>query len=215
MRGTPTHLLISLGSGGHTAEMLSYLTNLDSTLYTHRTYVISSGDEFSAQRAIEFERTLDIKTSTYKLNTTASLPRSQSKKSKHPSYSLCFVPRAREIHQSLLTTPLSSLHCLKACISLLCFPTPPTPPTYPDLILVNGPATSVILIIASLLLRFFSLPGTKGKMRSIYIESWARVNKLSLSGRILVGMGAVDRIMVQWEELAGRGLGEYRGWLVH
>ena len=56
--------------------------------------------------------------------------------------------------------------------------------------------------------------GTSGKMRSIYIESWARVKGLSLSGRILVATGAVDRVLVQWEGLAGTGRGEFRGCLV-
>ena len=37
-------------------------------------------------------------------------------------------------------------------------------------------------------------------MRSIYIESWARVRTLSLSGRILKPL--VDRFLVQWPQLA-------------
>lgn len=51
-------------------------------------------------------------------------------------------------------------------------------------------------------------------MRSIYVESWARVNGLSLSGKILVALGAVDRVLVQWEGLAQKGKGEFRGCLV-
>lgn len=85
---------------------------------------------------------------------------------------------------------------------------------YPDLIMANGPGTAVLVILASLILRFFACKGTHGKMRSIYIESWARVRKLSLSGRILRTTGMVNRFIVQWEGLAQIGA-EFRGVLVH
>lgn len=191
--------------------MLSLLSDLNPNKYTHRTYVISSGDGFSASKAVNFERMLEARTSPSTLRATAKITNQERSRSQTPSYSIHFVPRARRIHQSLLTTPVSSVRCLKACLSLL---RSPTPPIYPDLILINGPGTSVIVLIASLLLRFFAVSGSQGKMRSIYIESWARVKRLSLSGRILVAVGAVDRVLVQWEELSERGFGEYMGCLV-
>ena len=200
-RGSPSRLLVVLGSGGHTAEMLSLLIDLDPHSYTHRSYVIGSGDDFSALKAADFERHL-----------------AQSFPDATQSYDINFVPRARRIHQSLLTTPFTSLHCLLACFSVLRSPsTPPSPSnpyTYADLILTNGPATATILILASLLLRFFALPGTSGKMRTIYVESWARVQGLSLSGKILVAVGACERVLVQWEGLSRAGRGEFKGVLV-
>ena len=53
-------------------------------------------------------------------------------------------------------------------------------------------------------------------MRSVYVESWARVKGLSLSGRVLVGGGLCERVVVQWPAVKGWGLGrvEYRGCLV-
>lgn len=195
-----------LGSGGHTAEMLALLADLDTTSYTHRTYIISSGDEFSVRKAVDFEEKLATRSGLdkpdVKAATNADIP---------SSYSLHFVPRARKIHQSLLTAPLSSLQCFVACILFL--NSSPSSPAYrdnyPDLILTNGPATSVLVLLAALILRFFALPGTYGKMRSIYVESWARVKALSLSGKILVTMGVVDRVLVQWEGLAKEGKFEY------
>lgn len=121
------------------------------------------------------------------------------------------VPRARKIHQSLLTTPISSLNCLLTCIQYLYY----HPSGYPDLILTNGPATATILIFASVMLRFFDVKGahSRGKMRTIYVESWARVKNLSLSGKILCWVA--DRVLVQWEQLEGvRGRGEFLGVLV-
>ena len=180
----PIRILVVLGSGGHTAEMLTMLRNLDVTRYTHRSYVVSSGDAFSAQKAQEFERALEKKHSKL-----------------IGSFDIAVVPRARRVHQSLLTTPMSSLSCLWACVSLLRGPQRLTQRlTYPDVIITNGPATGVIIVLASYLLRLTGGRGTKGKMRTVYVESWARVRRLSLSGKILFPL--VNRFVVQWEVLA-------------
>lgn len=188
--------------------MLSLLADLDPSSYTQRTYIISSGDDFSASKAVDFEQNL----------TSHSSSRANAFSDRTSSYSLHFVPRARKIHQSLLTAPFSCLQCFIACICLLHSPPFPNSSvhthTYPDLILLNGPSNSVLVLFATLFLRFFAFPGTFGKMRSIYVESWARVNGLSLSGKILVALGAVDRVLVQWEGLAEKGKGEFRGCLV-
>lgn len=95
--------------------------------------------------------------------------------------------------------------------------------------MLNGPGTAVIVVFAALLLRFFGLdkskelagregkapqPQPRRRTRTIYIESWARVQKLSLSGLILARSGAVDRLLVQWEPLKGKGGAEWMGWMV-
>ncbi|MCJ1379394.1 UDP-N-acetylglucosamine transferase subunit [Xylographa soralifera] len=237
-RGTPTRLLIVLGSGGHTAEMFSLLRDLDPSSYTHRSYVISSGDDFSAQKAVAFEVGLEAKCTMANVNAKAT---DGMRRRRYGSYDICFVPRARRIHQPLLTTPVDALRCLWACFAVLRSPSRPpslsqpssarsypprsqprssTPLTYPHLILTNGPATATILILASFLLRLFpsfllpflGLPSrTAGTMRCIYIESWARVRQLSLSGWLLVAGGMCDRVLVQWEGLAREGW-QGRGW---
>ncbi|KAI9829067.1 MAG: UDP-N-acetylglucosamine transferase subunit [Thelocarpon impressellum] len=208
-RGTPTRLLIVLGSGGHTAEMLAMLQRgggLDPAMYTHRSYVVSEGDAFGAGKAEELEAGLV---------SVNALP--AEGKPAATGYDISTVPRARKIHQPLLTTPFSALRCLIACIRVL--HSPPAPyssprPRYPDLILTNGPGTAVSLVLAALLLRFLGAPGSAGSMRTVYVESYARVRGLSLSGRILVR--CVDRFLVQWPGLGGVGGGraEYRGVLV-
>jgi beta-1,4-N-acetylglucosaminyltransferase len=224
-RGNPTHILIVLGSGGHTAEMLSYLTSLSPTTYQQRTYITSSGDDFSALKATEFEDELAAKaTGSAKRFVDDARKRAIGEADlngccvrsgiRRQGYDIYTIPRARKIHQSLLTTPISSWHCLHACLSLL------QSLHVPDLLLSNGPATALIMIIAATILRFFSfLPvysrfGAAGKMRIIYVESWARVKRPSLSGRIIVWCGLCDRVLVQWKGLETRGWGEYRGVLV-
>jgi beta-1,4-N-acetylglucosaminyltransferase len=88
----------------------------------------------------------------------------------------------------------------------------PTKITSPDLILTNGPATGVIMVLASLIVRYFRLQ-SGGQMRTVFVESWARVRTLSLSGKILLHFGLTDRFFVQWETLKG-GRKEWRGFLV-
>jgi beta-1,4-N-acetylglucosaminyltransferase len=222
-----------LGSGGHTAEMLSMLRTLDPRRYHFRTYIISSGDAFSALKAAEFEKSLEEKYTTK--YATANKDRVDSDSEK--TYEIITVPRARRIHQPLYTTPYTSLLCLFACLravlgldrrpvllpSAASSISKPTKLTTPDLVLTNGPATGVIVVLAVQLIRLFGLgsaalygtgfKGEEGEMRCIYVESWARVKTLSLSGRILGVLGATERFFVQWEKGRG-GRREWRGFLV-
>lgn len=113
--------------------------------------------------------------------------------------------------------------------------TPPLSVDYPGVILTNGPGTAVCVIIAAHVLRilnnvlprcFLRFLGIRTRpqgpdqcsgsgsvsamntryLRTIFIESWARVTTLSLSGRIVLPV--VDRFLVQWEPLDG-----YSSWL--
>ncbi|KAJ4357783.1 UDP-N-acetylglucosamine transferase subunit [Didymosphaeria variabile] len=212
--GSSTRILIVLGSGGHTQEMLYLLKDLDPRKYTHRTWVVSSGDAFSVGRAVAFEKALEEKAEG-----EGEQVRGWNIGSAH--YDIAIVPRARKIHQSLITTPFSSLYCLWACFRPLLIPTTSsstssiTDADLPDLIITNGPATACILILASLILKFFNVQGasSRGKCKTIYAESFARVKTLSLSGKLLVRV--VDRFLVQWDGLDGvGGRAEFVGILV-
>lgn len=222
--GTATRLLIILGSGGHTAEMFSLLHNLDTSKYTHRSYVVSSGDAFSAGKAQGFERGLydaarsaaSAASKAQRIGDSNGKTAAKTKEEYYGSYDIEVVPRARKIYQSMWTTAFTSLSCLASCFRILMSTSAQSEVKmgYPDLIISNGPGTGVIVIMASLLLRFLNLPGTHGKMRTIYVESWARVRRLSLSGKILLRVA--DRFLVQWQTLA-KELGpkvEYIGVLV-
>ncbi|RMZ66154.1 glycosyltransferase family 1 [Pyrenophora seminiperda CCB06] len=269
-RPIATRVLIVLGSGGHTHEMFYLLRHLDTRKYTHRTYVVSSGDAFSAQRARNFERELedaekkrvralekkeeekeeeeeevvhvggeekprapvlqviDAEGRIYGFETSAAATSERPACTGPDHYNIAVLPRARKIHQPLLTAPFTCLYTLLSAFSpLLSAPPllpnqPPTTPyeaaaaDLPDLIITNGPATAVIVILASLLLRFFNVRGanSRAKCKTIYVESFARVKTLSLSGKLLVRV--VDWFLVQWEELEGAGGGraEYWGMLV-
>jgi len=216
-RPLASRILIVLGSGGHTHEMFHLLRDLDTRKWTHRTYVVSGGDAFSAQRAAEFEAELERRVK----DKVREGEKEEGEKRKHcvgpAHYNIATIPRARRIHQPLLTTPLSalstlthSLHPLLSAPPLLPNQPPQTPyeaaaRDLPTLIIANGPATAVIVILASLILRFLNWKGanSRGMCRTVYVESFARVKTLSLSGKLLCRV--VDRFLVQWEGLEGRG----------
>jgi beta-1,4-N-acetylglucosaminyltransferase len=212
----PTHLLVVLGSGGHTAEMLNMLRNAPdlSSKFTHRTYVVSSGDGFSAQRAAEFESEVFKNLGSFHVTT---------------------VSRARKVHQSIFTTPWSATMSLWDCVKVVRGRHPDqqldqSNHVYPDLILTNGPGTGVCVVLASIICLCLGFSGPRknangqsdkaeeapyeksGQMRTIFIESWARVRSLSLSGKILLPL--VDRFLVQWPKLVAEGSrAEYVGTL--
>ncbi|KIW05085.1 uncharacterized protein PV09_03644 [Verruconis gallopava] len=176
------HFMVVLGSGGHTAEMLLMLRTVALSKWRKRSWVVSSGDEFSASLATEFEAELQCPGSC--------------------SFDIVKLPRARKVHQSIFTTPFTSLVCLWTSLSMLSRDAP-------DIILTNGPGTGVIVVFASILLRFFGVDGSH-RTRCVYVESLARCKTLSLSGRLLKMF--VDRFLVQWPELGG-GRAEFKGCL--
>ncbi|GJE95471.1 glycosyltransferase family 1 protein [Phanerochaete sordida] len=186
-------LAVFLGSGGHTSEALALLAGLDFARYTPRTYVLSSGDALSAKKAIALEA-------------AKASPAGSSRKS---PYALVTIPRARRVHQPLLTTPFSSAVSLAACAYHVALAPLLTGRPFADVLLVNGPGTCVMLCLAVYLNRFLGLPSPK----LIYVESFARVKRLSLSGKILKPF--VDRFLVQWPDLAqGDSRLQYKGCLV-
>lgn len=191
---------------------------LDTTLYTYRTYVVSSGDNFSAEKAREFEADF-------------------LEKSNKPSedYTIVTIPRARRVHQSYWTAPFSTIHCLWACFEVLSGRYPGQkrlPPRYlspqPDLILTNGPAVGLCIVIAAKVIRFCEfvsrwMSGSSSRpalsrLRTMFVESWARVSGLSTTGVLLLPLA--DVFLVQWRSLAGRqawpGMKktQYAGWAV-
>ncbi|KAM3074739.1 UDP-N-acetylglucosamine transferase subunit [Clarireedia jacksonii] len=214
----PSHMVVVLGSGGHTAEMVSILRDTDPSLYKHRTYIVSAGDNFSSGKAHDCEKQIQ---STLR-------PSSQCTKAGEVDpvtgvWDVIVVPRAREIHQPLYTAPISSLWCLIGCLKTLSriSKTSLLRDHYPDVIITNGPATAVIVLLASFTLKFLGVAPV-WKMQAIYIESWARVKTLSLSGKVLLWLGIYDRFLVQWEGLAKQINGEgtkrkveWAGFLVH
>jgi beta-1,4-N-acetylglucosaminyltransferase len=212
-------MVIVLGSGGHSGEMVNLLRDIDPLRYKHRTYVVSSGDSISAHRAEDLEKVVQQKY----LQKTSHPSKSGDNDPKTGIWDIRVVPRAREIHQPLYRTPLSALRCLIGCFVALreiSQSSTVAPFEYPDVIITNGPATAVMFILAGLILKMVGV-APASKMKTVYVESFARVRTLSLSGKVLLYLGLCDRFLVQWQgladELNGHGARkrvEYYGFLV-
>lgn len=162
----PRTLLITLGSGGHTGEMLSMLSTLDFSPFDRVVFYVSTGDSLSLAKAKDLSSRLDVL-----------------------QVSIRVVPRARRVKQSFWTSPFTTFISLAAASYFIAL-------DKPDLILSNGPGTGVVLIAVA---RFYRLLGLQ-HARIIFIESFARVSTLSLSGKLLLKLRLVDRFLTLWEQ---------------
>ncbi|KAJ2349270.1 metalloprotease [Coemansia sp. RSA 2673] len=98
------------------------------------------------------------------------------------------VPRSRRVGQPWLTTPISILQCFGQVTRLMY-------QHMPDAVLCNGPGNCVVVCVVATIARVL---GVK-RIPIIYVESFARVNTLSLSGKIVYLLA--DRFIVQWPDI--------------
>lgn len=178
------NLMVLLGSGGHTGEMLRLLSSLDEISdFGSINWCISSGDTTSVIQLDKFLRRYDL---TAKFN------------------SIIHLVRARKVGESWRSSIFSTLKSLCSTLhSLLSLQ------IYPDVLIVNGPGTAVPLCYLFLTMNVLGLSDTK----ILYVESLARVNDLSLSGKLCYWIS--NRFLVQWPGLVKRYQRvEYHGILV-
>ncbi|EGG18323.1 putative glycosyltransferase [Cavenderia fasciculata] len=104
------------------------------------------------------------------------------------SYSVHQIPRSRNVGQSYFFSIFTTIYAFFYCL-LLVFR------DKPDIVICNGPGTCVPIVIAAVLFRFLRIHACK----IVYIESIARVQHLSLSGKIL--QYVANWMIVQWPSL--------------
>ncbi|KAJ1692822.1 hypothetical protein LUZ63_009520 [Rhynchospora breviuscula] len=169
---TSLRTMIVLGSGGHTAEMLSIVNVLQKDKYAPRSYVAALTDNMSLQKAQVYEESL--------LNHESNVDRKRGAQ-------FMQIYRSREVGQSYITsigtTIVAIIHAMWIVLELR-----------PQVILCNGPGTCIPLCACAYLLK---LVGWRW-CTIIYIESIARVKKLSLSGFLLYKLPLADHFFVQW-----------------
>lgn len=127
-------LAVFLGSGGHTTELLQLVSALPTDRYPRRIYLVSSGDNFSLNKANDLER---------KLSTFSGGPLAK----------VLHIPRARKVHQSFLTTPLSLARSLLFCLDHVAIRPSIARRMLADVVIMNGPGTCVPIVAAVYLLR--------------------------------------------------------------
>lgn len=173
------NIMILLGSGGHTGEMMRLLSPIDLSSCS-RVWVVSSGDTTSLHKAKSYENSL-----------------------KGGKAQFIELKRARRVGEPLILSVKSTIGSFISTIQQL------RKLPKPDVLLVNGPGTCIPLAYVLFIMKFLGLCTT----RIIYVESLARVDNLSLSGRLI--MPIADRFLVQWKPLAEKyHTAEYYGILI-
>ncbi|KAI8035048.1 hypothetical protein M5D96_012141 [Drosophila gunungcola] len=170
----PTYVV--LGSGGHTAEMC----RLTQALLQQAN--VQQAGKYQPIRLI-----LASSDSTSEQQFRQALPQaSRSAASER-------VPRSRSVGQSWLSSIFTTLWALLWSCYLVWR-------DRPQLILCNGPGTCVPFCYAAYLWRLLGrLPSHS---RIVFVESFCRVETLSLSGRLLLPLA--DLFVVHWPALATR-----------
>mmetsp|Transcript_5373 Transcript_5373/g.16033 ORF Transcript_5373/g.16033 Transcript_5373/m.16033 type:complete len:256 (+) Transcript_5373:565-1332(+) len=175
-------MMVVLGSGGHTAEILQMVTDMIESAHVvgKIVYVVAETDSHSALKAHALH----------------------SQKAEQIPFCIVTLPRAREVGQSYLTSVFTTLYALVYAAKIVIAEAPAA-------LLLNGPGTCVPIAFWAVL---FDCLGLR-TCSTIYVESVARVETLSLSGRILYPI--VRRFIVQWPQLHAKfPLSEHYGRLV-
>lgn len=126
--------------------MLSLISALSPGAPIKRTYVFSSGDSFSAQKAINFESCLEPSLK----NTPNGEHQLAEKSVAGGAYDLREIPRARKVGQSWLSTPWTCIMCLVGCVRVFT-----SGDTQPDLVVCNGPGSAVMMVAVCFLFKVF------------------------------------------------------------
>jgi len=179
--------MIVLGSGGHTAEIMRLMNVLRPEVYCPRCYVIAETDELGVTKATELEKQIAIRHSKPSETSQERILRFVT------GFATEFIPRSREVGQSwtssVFTTGWACVYAMWVVFK-----------RRPDVVICNGPGTCIPICLAAVLLRVSGL----GQGAIIFIESIARVEHLSLSGRILYTTRVTALFLVQWEKLAAK-----------
>ena len=160
--------------------MLALVSALDAAWYSPRTYVVAATDALGHAKAAQAEAALAAARGRRRLSPPA-LP------------TVLTIPRSREVAQSSLPSVWPPLVPLAACVRLVWT-------SRPDLLLVNGPGTCLPLVAAAVAARW----ARRSPTRVAYVESIARTEALSLTGRLLYWLRLADLFFVQWEGLAAK-----------
>ena len=187
--------LFVLGSGGHSAELIESIRNSFSggTNYTnhHRRYIITSGDKSST--GMVYDLSCKIKD---------AFPEQRG-----GTMDVVEIRRARAVHQSSFTAPITcfgsavqAIHALTSEPDLRPAKTFSDRFKYPHLIVTNGPATAFIVAIVAHMLKMLCLVPPEC-LNIVYIESFARTQALSLTGKLFYWTGIAQAFLVQHQPL--------------
>lgn len=171
----PQKVVVFLGSGGHTGEMLKIMHTYKETL-KHSSIVILYSEENSLARfKLQFP---DIKNVKYYM-----------------------IGKAREVGSGKFSSIKSIVYTLLSIIDIIIKDVNYFVIDHKrTLILLNGPGSCVILSMIFQIIKLITLKDYK-QVKIVYVESLARCNKLSMTGLIIYYMKLADEFLVQWPEM--------------
>lgn len=135
MRNTAAKTLIVLGSGGHTAEMMAIVKQLNKQNYSPRYYILASTDRTSEAKVLDYEEP----------NTSEC------------DYQLLRINRSRHVGQSYLSSVFTTIRSIIQSIPLVA-------KLQPELILCNGPGTCVPICLIAFVLKFLGVLSAQSKI---------------------------------------------------
>lgn len=112
----------------------------------------------------------------------------ERKSIENQDYFLQRIPRSREVSQSWITSVGTTFYALLHSFPIVLR-------TKPDIILCNGPGTCIPLCAVGFLFKILGI----SNCQIIFVESFCRIQSLSLSGKILYYFA--DKCFVQWPAL--------------
>lgn len=161
-------IMILLGSGGHTGEMLKILQQGEVYKKMKREYYISSGDETSVLKLKNFEE--NVMKSTTK------------------DYEVINVYRARGIGDGKFVTFFKTLWSFKSIMSKISFDN--------DILLTNGPGTAIPLAYTMFIMKLFGSCKTRiiyvESLARVYDLSLTGKLILPISDRVIVQWKALS-----------------------
>ncbi|PFH36890.1 putative glycosyl transferase [Besnoitia besnoiti] len=192
----PLRVVVVLGSGGHTAEMLHLVRGFNPRFFKLH-FLVADSDTNSLRQLTATQwglpeteaRSEGERRNAPDTSGEGNEARALKELMEQRGFGVFRIPRSRDVGQPFFTSIFSSLHALGVSLRLVWT-------LNPQLVLVNGPGTCVPVAFAALVREFVT--GTRFSL--IFVESACRVESLSLSGRLLYPFA--DRVFVQWESLA-------------
>ncbi|KAI1388220.1 glycosyltransferase family 1 protein [Hypoxylon trugodes] len=198
------YALLVCGSGGHTGELIRMIKRSISpgSSKDHRRWAIATDDAMSFDKVIGFERALHNYCEARGIDPG--------------TFDVQLFRRARSVHQSWLTTPFTCLLCIFDVLKML-IKGPEQRPTaafkFPGVVVTDGPGSGVMFLLAVHVLKAFGrIP--LDHMRTIYVETWARIRNLSYSGMIIQRFSLADVFIVQHPSIDRTFGSDYTGNMV-
>lgn len=160
----------------------------------HRRYLITEGDMHSLNRIYRVE---SIISDAYLFASSGT-------------WDMAAITRARKVHQSYVTSIFTSLWSAWEVIHTLT----ERPRSrgkdldgknfkWPHVLITNGPGTGFVVAMVVHLLKIFHLVPEE-RLKVVYIETWAQVTRLSLTGKLFYWTDIADLFIIQHEKLAAK-----------